>query len=342
MSTRAARQRRKARKEPIAIKELGILAELDLLQPEPEDQEIIPKEAFATSAPVDDKEITEITELKQQLATLTEDKKDLENRNLRIGKKLTAETQKREKTEEYLETSNALVNSLQGKLLPLKKQHKDLKEWADKSYSYTTHLEQKLALLEESKTSTEEYENLQNVATKRLVSLADEETRQYIIMESHRRFVDEKQAQHSGNLLNVQFQMYKFPGGLNKESLPRSIALQMGIQKKWFRVFPSGEVVNFLKVLEWRFCGIDAKGMAFYTALVEHPRDVSATDWNTVLANGGAMGSWIKLQLDSPNGIWKLSVQGLNLHLRDFQVLAMEFLNKETRSLNSKDFEANP
>ena len=330
MSGRSIRQRRKTRKESVAIKELGILAELDLIPStinKEEAQEITPREAFVTSTP-ETQDSEETTALRNELELL-------KDKNLSLGKNNI-------QAEEYLETSNALVKVLQGKLQPMEKKHKELKEWADKSFSYTTHLEQRIALLEESKTSAEEYKKLQYVATESMVKFADQETRQYIIMDAHTKFVAEKQSQHKGNLLNIQFQMFKLPGGLNKESLPDRMALQMGIQKKWFRVFPSGEVVNFLKVLEWRFCGIDEKGMAAYTALLEHPRDVSATDWNTVLTNGGAMGSWIKLQLDSPDGIWKLSVKGLNLHMRDYRIIAMEFLHRETRSLNSKDFEANP
>ena len=336
MSGRSIRQRRKNRKEAFVIKELGILAELDLIQPTEEAQEIIPKEAFVTSA----EDSHEILSLRKQILELKKEKKDWQAANLSLGKNFLVETKRKDQAEEYLETSNALVLLLQGKMEPLLKKHKELKVWADKSYSYTTHLEQKISILEESKTSTEDYNNLEAAAAQTLVNLADKKTRQLIIMETHSKFVEQKQSQHSGDLLNIQFQMFKFPGGLNKESLPGRVAIQMGIQKKWFRVFPSGEVVNFLKVLEWRFCGIDDNGFSSYTALLEHPRDVSATDWKTVLTNGGAMGSWIKLQLDSPDGIWKLSVKGLNLHMRDYKIIAMEFLHSETRSLNTKDFEA--
>ena len=78
--------------------------------------------------------------------------------------------------------------------------------------------------------------------------------------------------------------------------------------------------------------------MAYYGVLIEQPRDVNATDWNDVLANGGSTGSWTKLQLDSPDGIWKLSVKGLQIHMEEFRIIAMEYINKQLDSINMDTF----
>ena len=188
--------------------------------------------------------------------------------------------------------------------------------------------------LVQTKASREDVENL----TAKLDTFEGPKDRQNIIRLNRANFVQEKAIQYGGNLQAARIQAYSFPGGIETSSLPSRIAVRLPVQPHWLKKFFSDEALHFVNILEWRFCGIDERGMAHYACLLDELTEVNAQDWHKIISSGGAMSATVKLQLKSRDK-WIISERGINYHLENYRVSKMEHHPDESvRNILAKSF----
>lgn len=328
------KQQRRMKESGIVTLEPSTAETNELVRPTPSiEREPSHKEAFVQSSPTPAQETTdtELTELTGALAKIAQ----LTETNLKLGKQLNEESRLRTEADERLVSAEQLLADVTDKFNKVDKDYIALDKWADEQESKQRDLERQITILKKSKTSTEYAKQLQDELALAISQTHDPATRQQIITSAFAEFKREKQAEHDGSLTQAQLSTYAFPGGVERESLPPRMVIRMPGQRSWFK-FRSGEVVSFLEVLEWRFLGLDHTGMAHYACLLEKPTEVNSKDYKHSLANGGATGLFTKLEFDH-SSTWKLSVKGMNYHLKHWQFIVMEYLHREQKIINLDD-----
>lgn len=304
-------------------------AELSEIAPEPKVSGLYYKPvADPVEETADDTiETAETDRLRERIDDLLEEKERLQKKMFLLNSRLDRQSVTLEEDEQFIKRQDNKIVRLEKKLESLTEENTELTE-------ENRLLEIQNRNLLESKVTVEDAKSL----TEKLDTFEGPKDRQDTIRLNRANFVQQKAKQHGGNLVGGRIQSYSFPGGIEHSSLPGRIAVRLPVKTHWLKRFFSDEALHFVNVLEWRFCGIDEKGMAHYACLLDELTEVNAEDWQKIEQSGGAMNATVKLQLVTRDK-WILSERGVNYHLENYKVSKMEHHpDKSVRNVLAKSF----